>query len=288
MNSHRPAVFAALSVALLLQRSVAGADAGADVDTLLNRAAEAFDKGNRAEAFELCTKASEIDPKGLRPYYVRGRFYALDRQHEKAVADFDAVLKINPDATMAYQYRGEEHFKLGRFEKAVADFDRYVELTPNEAANHWQRGIACYYAGQYGAGRRQFELHQLVNPDDVENAVWHYLCVARSEGVEKARASLMKIGQDRRVPMMEIYALFGGKGSLEQVLEAAKAGQPSPKELNQRLFYAHLYLGLYYEAAGDEKLTREHIFKAADEHKVDHYMGEVALVHAAILRKQKQ
>ena len=288
MNSHRPAVFTALSVVLLLQKSISGADAAADVDTLLNRAAEAFDKGNRTEAFELCTKASEIDPKGLRPYYVRGRFYALDRQHEKAVADFDAVLKINPDAAMAYQYRGEEHFKLGRFEKSVADFDRYIELVPNEAANHWQRGIACYYAGQYRAGRRQFELHQLVNPDDVENAVWHYLCIARSEGVEKARASLMKIGQDRRVPMMEIYALFGGKGSPEQVLEAAKAGQPSPGELNQRLFYAHIYLGLYYEAAGDEKLTREHIFKAADEHKVDHYMGEVARVHAAMLRKQKQ
>src|SRR6185295_8213178 len=121
MNSHRPAVFTALSVVLLLQKSISGADAAADVDTLLNRAAEAFDKGNRTEAFELCTKASEIDPKGLRPYYVRGRFYALDRQHEKAVADFDAVLKINPDAAMAYQYRGEEHFKLGRFEKSVAD-----------------------------------------------------------------------------------------------------------------------------------------------------------------------
>src|SRR6266853_660464 len=58
---------------------------------------------------------------------------------------------------------------------------------------------------------RQFELHQTVNDNDVENAVWHYLCVARLAGVEKAHASLIRIQRDSRVPMMAVYALFGGK-----------------------------------------------------------------------------
>jgi lipoprotein NlpI len=56
--------------------------------------------------------------------------------------------------------------------------------------------------------------------------------------------------------------------------------------MNQRLFYAHLYVGLYYEAIGDRKRAREHILKAADDDKADHYMGDVARVHAALLRKQ--
>src|SRR6185503_13643201 len=124
MHSLRAAVLCASLVAMLLQRAASGADAASNLDALLNQAAGAFDQGRRIEAFVLCTKASEADPKSMRPYYVRGRFYAMDRQHEKAVADFDAVLKLNPDAAMAYQYRGEEHFKLGRFEKSVADFDR--------------------------------------------------------------------------------------------------------------------------------------------------------------------
>jgi lipoprotein NlpI len=288
MNSLRSVILFASLLLALVQRPASGAEAVTNVDALLNQAAEAFDKGKRDEAFVLCTKASEADPKSLRPYYVRGRFYAMDRQHEKAVADFDAVLKLNADAAMAYQYRGEERFKLGRFQEAVADFDKYIELVPNNAPNHWQRGIACYYAGQYRAGRRQFELHQLVNPDDVENAVWHYLCMARTDGVEKARAALMKIGEDRRVPMMQIYALFAGKGTAQEVLDAAKTGEPSAVELNQRLFYANLYLGLYYEATDDQKRSREHILKAADEHKVEHFMGDVARAHAAVLRKQKQ
>jgi len=263
------------------------ADAAESVDTLINQAAEAFDKGKREEGFALCARAIQADPKSVKAYFVRGRFYSMDRQFEKAIADYDEALKLDPKAAMVYQQRGLERFKLARIEESVADFDKYIELVPQEAANHWQRGIACYYAKAYAAGRRQFELHQTVNPDDVENAVWHFLCVARGASVEKARESLMKITEDPRVPMMQIYAFFGGKGSAEDVLASAKAGNPPPAVLKQRLFYAHLYIGLYHEAAGNDKEAREHIFKAADEYGMENPMGDVARVHAVLIRKQK-
>ena len=264
---------------------LAAADAATKVDEFIAQAGEAFDQGRREEAFALCARAIEADPKSVRALYVRGRFYAMDRQAEKAVADYGAALKLDPGAALIYQQRGIEQFKLGRVEEALADFDHYIELVPDEAPSHWQRGIACYYAKRYGAGRRQFELHQTVNPDDVENAVWHFLCVARGAGLEKARESLMKVGEDRRVPMNEIYALFAGTGSAADIMAAAKRGAPGPVELNQRLFYADLYIGLYHEAAGDDKSAREHILKAANEYKVDNYMGDVARVHARLLRK---
>ena len=46
---------------------------------------------------------------------------------------------------------------------------------------------------------------------------------------------------------------------------------------------AHLYIGLYYEAAGKAKLAREHIALAV-ENRVDHYMGDVARVHLQLLK----
>lgn len=266
---------------------VRAADAKESVDALINQAGEAFDKGKREEAFAFCARAIQADPKSVKAYFVRGRLYALDRQTEKAIADYDEALKLDPKAAMVYQHRGLERFKLARVEESVADFDKYIEMVPLEAANHWQRGIACYYAKSYAAGRRQFELHQTVNPDDVENAVWHFLCVARGASVEKARDSLMKITDDPRVPMMQIYALFGGKASAEDVLAAARAGDPPPAVLKQRLFYAHLYIGLHHEAMGHDKEAREYIFKAADEYGMENPMGDVARVHAVLLRKQK-
>jgi lipoprotein NlpI len=159
----------------------------------------------------------------------------------------------------------------------VADFDRFVQILPEQEPQHWQRGIALYYAGEYDRGRKQFESHQKVNTNDVENAVWHFICVARSQGVDKAKAALIPIEGDRRVPMKEIHALFAGKAKAADVLAAA--------DDRGELFYAHLYLGLYYDAHGDKAKTREHIDKAANEFAMNHYMGDVARVHAALLKK---
>lgn len=305
----------------LLYASAASAFAADAVKAveLLSRAQAAFSSGKSKEALDLATKAVEADPANPEAHYVRGRLHDALREHAKAAEDYSAVLKLTPDATGVFmrrgdacyasgryadaiadydvflgrvqgrdaanvhQRRGEAHFKLGHIEESIRDFDRYLEFNPQQAPQHWQRGIALYYAGRYEDGRRQFELHQAVNPNDVENAVWHFLCVARKDGVEKARAALIPIENDRRVPMMQVHALFAGKGTVDDVMAAVRAGGPGPGELKFRQFYAHLYLGLYFEATGGAKAAKEHIAKAANDYKLDHYMWDVARVHMQLL-----
>lgn len=206
-------------------------------------------------------------------------------QNEEVVTLSGKALGLDAKAAAAYQLRGEAQFKLARFAQSVADFDRFLELRPSARPGHWQRGISCYYAGQFDEGRKQFEGYEKIDTNDVENAVWHFLCVARLAGIEKARASLLKIGKDKRVPMMQVYELFAGRLKPDDILAAAKANQPSTAELTQRLFYAHLYLGLHYDAMGDKKSALEHMTKAV-ELKIRHYMGDVAQVHRAMLAKE--
>jgi lipoprotein NlpI len=201
-----------------------------------------------------------------------------------AIAALDKVIALAPDRAEAYDLRGSERFKLGKIAGSIEDFDRYLKLRPDQEPWHWKRGISYYYAGRYDEGRRQFEGYQTVDDNDVENAVWRYLCMARQQGVPKARDEILKIKRDLRVPMMEVYSLYAGKADPESVLIVARGGSPSEAELNSRLFYAHLYLGLYYEAAGDAEKARHHITIAADKHKIGHYMWNVADVHAKRLR----
>lgn len=255
-----------------------------DARTLLQTAEAAFKQGQRAEAVVLADQAIAADPKDTKGYAMRGQFFETLGDHARAIADFDQVIQRDPKAALIYQHRGTEHFKAGNFKQSVADFDKFLELVPAQAPQHWQRGISCYYAGMFEEGRKQFELHQTVNPRDVENAAWHFLCVARASSVTKARASLIPVTGDGRVPMAEVQLLFAGKVRPEDVLKAAQAGEGSKERRNEQLFYAHLYLGLYYEAAGNAAKAREHILRAATEFKADHYMGDVARVHAAVLR----
>lgn len=260
--------------------------AGEDYDRLLQQANDALRRRANQDAKALADQAIALESKRPAAFVVRGQAYAAAHQHAAAVKDFTAALERDPKLAFAYHHRGVEHFLLEEFNESVADFDRFLALEPEQRAGHWQRGIACYYAGKFDEGRKQFEAYTRVDPNDVENSVWQFLCAARFVGVDKARAAMIKAGQDRRIPLMEIQACFAGSAQPDAVMAAARAGQPSPAELRQRLFYAHLYLGLYADALGDQKQALVHLEQAVQEAPADHYMGEVARVHRAVLLKQ--
>lgn len=248
-------------------------------EALQTQAQAARSKGKHEEAVTLASRAMAVEPQNWRGYLVRARCYEENREPAKAIVDYDQVIRLDPKLPDAWQNRGVEHFKLGHIKESIADFDQFIALVPAQAPHHWQRGISLYYAGRFEDGRKQFELHQTVNPNDVENAVWHFLCVARTNGLEKARTALIPIKGDGRVPMVEIHALFADKFKPEDVLKAAEAGSPPPAQRQRQLFYAHLYLGLYFEVLGDDKQAHEHITKAAVEYQTGDYMGDVARVH---------
>jgi lipoprotein NlpI len=172
--------------------------------------------------------------------------------------------------------RGVQKFRDNDIAGSLADFDRAAQLDPKLAPQLWQRGIADYYAGKYREGRQQFELHQRVNPNDVENAAWHFLCVVHLDGLEAAQKSLLKVDKtrDTRVPMPEIYDMLTGQGSPDYVLNAAaRAGTP------QAAMYANLYVGLFYEAIGDKGPAKPYIRKAAAARGPSSFMRDVAKVH---------
>jgi len=164
--------------------------------------------------------------------------------------------------------------------ESAAAFDQLIQVQPACQPGLWQRGLALYYADRFVDGQKQFELHQTVNPNDVENPAWHYLCVARVTSPENARRKMLAVGQDSRVPMKEILELYRGDGSEEKVLE--RAAQGDEQQQRNQLCYAHLYLGLYAEAHGDTEQAKKHILAAAGPYSMNHYMGRVANVHARV------
>ena len=264
----------------------ASSAAGDTADDYARQAVAALHKGDADAALALAEKAVAADPQDARGYVARGMARAALHKPADAVADFDAALKIDPKRAEIYDLRGGEQFKRGLFAESVADFDRFLEANPDEKPGHWRRGISLYYAGRYDDGRKQFAGYEKVDTNDVENAVWHFLCAARANGVEKARASMLIIGKDKRVPLMQVYDLYRGTAKPEDVMAAVEDGEPSAAERNERLFYVHLYLGLYYDATGDKKQALEQITLAAHKNYVEGYMGEVARVHEAVLLKE--
>ena len=228
-----------------------------DPARLVAQAQTSADSGQPARAVKLASQAIEQDAKLASAYYVRGRAY----------------------------------FQAGEIKKSVVDFDKYIQMRPDRESRQWERGIALYYAGEYQRGADQFKLYQTFHDNDVENSTWRYLCLAKVSGFEKARETMLPIKNDRRVPMMQIYDLYRGKLKPDEVLAACRVGEPTKAALAGRLFYARLYLGLYYDSIGEKELARRYLLMAADEHKatttINRYMYDVARVHADMLRRPK-
>lgn len=82
--------------------------------------------------------------------------------------------------------------------------------------------------------------------------------------------------------MRQIYELLRGSLTPEDVLTAAR-NEPRAE------FYAHLYLGLYFEALQDKARTVEQIQAAAADTygPVGGYMHGVARVHLGTLQNSK-
>jgi hypothetical protein len=73
---------------------------------------------------------------------------------------------------------------------------------------------------------------------------------------------------------------------LSQRVHATPGGDLTEEQRKPNLFYAHLYLGLYYDMVGDKKKAIEHLKQASGKYKLN-YMGEVARVHREYLEKKK-
>jgi lipoprotein NlpI len=246
-------------------------------------AAEAPAAGTLDEQIRAATAAVEANPRDPDRWQKRAQLYAATGQHEAAIADYNRLIELDAKRATAYDQRGSEHFKAGHIAESIEDFDRFLKLRPNEEPAHWRRGISYYYAGRYDDGRRQFEGYQTVDDNDVENVVWRYLCMARAVGPDAARGDLLPVKADPRPGMMKIYDLYRGRARPHEVLATAESGSPTPEQLNERRFYAHLYLGLYYESIGDAAAAKKHIGEAVT-HKIGHYMWNVADVHAKRLQ----
>jgi lipoprotein NlpI len=70
------------------------------------------------------------------------------------------------------------------------------------------------------------------------------------------------------------------------VVETAEKAELEGTAKTEALFYAHLYVGLYHEAAGDEAKTKEHLSAAVEKYQIGHYMWDVANVHLARMKKK--
>ncbi len=173
---------------------------------------------------------------------------------------------------------GDALLRGGQCDEAAQTFERAIERSPDSEPYLWQYGIALFFVGRYDEARSLFEKHRVVNPHDVENAAWHFLCVAKADGLAKARNIVLPAPGDSRVPMEEVLQRLQG-GNFESIGAAIEKTRGTPSHASAE-FYGNLYVGLIADAEGNTDVSQEHLQKAS-ETEMTNYMADVARVYAS-------
>ena len=255
-----------------------------EVDDALKKVRAALKAYDTANAVKAAEEAVRLAPKNALAWYLSGEALGQARRHDEAIKAFEKAHELDNKLMAAINQRGGEKFKKADIKGSLEDFEAYIKVNPAAYADHWRYGISLYYAGRFEEGAKQFKAGEKAFGSDAENAFFHYICNARKEGYEKARKNILKIGTDTRVPMMKIYEMIQGKAKPDEVIETAEKAKLDKEDKNEALFYAHLYVGLNYEAEGNAKKCEEHLKIAVEKHKIGHYMWDVGNVHLQLMK----
>jgi tetratricopeptide (TPR) repeat protein len=85
--------------------------------------------------------SGKIGGSGLASvYYNRGLAELEVRDYDRAIADFDASIRLDPASAPTFNNRGSAWYAKGDPDRAIADFDKAIQLDPAYALAYHNRG----------------------------------------------------------------------------------------------------------------------------------------------------
>ncbi|MEN3944044.1 tetratricopeptide repeat protein [Prosthecobacter sp. SYSU 5D2] len=135
------------------------------VNSLLEKANEAFSSQKFAEAAALYQDALRVEPENTTALVGLG----YSRQRENKLSDAEAALKkcltIDPGNELASFHLGVTHFKQQRWNDATAAFEKGLEKSPKNARAHHYLGIISTRLSLMDRAEREFKTALAIDPN---------------------------------------------------------------------------------------------------------------------------
>ena len=95
-----------------------------------------YEQGNCDKAIADYTRAIELNPKLAEAYNNRAYIYMVKKEYGAALADLNEALQLRPDYVNALMNRGDiyNYYYAIDYQRAVADYDQVLRIDPQAAA----------------------------------------------------------------------------------------------------------------------------------------------------------
>jgi tetratricopeptide (TPR) repeat protein len=126
------------------------------------------DTGQLERALAQFQTVVRLDPARPAVYFGLGKLYLRQGQLELSLANFDQTLRLDPTYFQANFQRGNIYFYQKEYERAVQDYSRALQFDPHSELVFNQRGMAYDSLGRYPEALADYTAALRLNPAYVE------------------------------------------------------------------------------------------------------------------------
>jgi adenylate cyclase len=146
------------------------------------------------KAKELLQKAIVLDDNLAEAHGLLGFLYAVERQHDKALAQGKKAVELNPNSAMAHIYLGKVYIFASRWEESIPEYKMAIRLNPIPPGYYfWSLGLSYGYIGQYDEAITWCEKAVHMEPDNLMARVMMTAVYSWSGRDEEARAEAAEV-----------------------------------------------------------------------------------------------
>jgi tetratricopeptide (TPR) repeat protein len=99
------------------------------------------------ESIERLTAGIALNGSDAEAYYWRGRAYLRDNQDDKALADFETVVRLDPTHFESCRNIDYIHAKRGEWTEVISMWNTYLERKPDDGKAIFERAGAYHHSG---------------------------------------------------------------------------------------------------------------------------------------------
>jgi lipoprotein NlpI len=208
-------------------------------------------KGDLERAIADYDAAIRINPKFGDALFNRGHAFGAKGDPDRAIADYDAALRLNPKDATAHAARAVELTVKGDYANALTGFDVAIGLDPKSGTALLGRGRARFYTGDYQRAAADLERSFNIQPN-LYTAMWVYLARKRGNAAdaEEMLDNETRGHRDGGWPS-PIVVLFLGRTDVGSV-NAGATDRDAKRQLEQRC-EASFYLGHWHLLRGEKE-----------------------------------
>ncbi len=122
----------------------------------------------------------------------QGTTYLGQGHYDQAIAEFDAMIKIDPREPHSYIGRGLVYMYESKFDQSLANFNQAIQLDATIAVAYRDRGLAYYFSGGYDTALADMEKAIEIDPKAAQSYLGRGLVFEKKGSKDNAIADFTK------------------------------------------------------------------------------------------------